>query len=183
MRGHRGLLGSSRVPVDELSRSMLLVGGSGGRCWQIAGSGGCQRLCSLRNRFHLLLRLQFDESVRIWDVKTGKCLKTLPAHSDPVSAVSPVTGERPALDVHPAVWAMVRGGPPVLRGALTALRPGAGRVGVAWGRPGAQPYRTRGCASVGVAGDDAYVRSGAYFGGRWVEAGGSDRSWLRLRGR
>lgn len=133
MRGHRGLLGSSRVPVDELSRSMLLVGGSGGRCWQIAGSGGCQRLCSLRNRFHLLLRLQFDESVRIWDVKTGKCLKTLPAHSDPVSAVSPVTGERPALDVHPAVWAMVRGGPPVLRGALTALRPGAGRVGVAWG--------------------------------------------------
>lgn len=32
--------------------------------------------------------LQFDESVRIWDVKTGKCLKTLPAHSDPVSAVS-----------------------------------------------------------------------------------------------
>ncbi|EPY87915.1 WD repeat-containing protein 5 [Camelus ferus] len=28
----------------------------------------------------------FDESVRIWDVKTGKCLKTLPAHSDPVSA-------------------------------------------------------------------------------------------------
>ena len=32
--------------------------------------------------------LQFDESVRIWDVKTGKCLKTLPAHSDPVSAVN-----------------------------------------------------------------------------------------------
>lgn len=30
---------------------------------------------------------QFDESVRIWDVRTGKCLKTLPAHSDPVSAV------------------------------------------------------------------------------------------------
>lgn len=29
----------------------------------------------------------FDESVRIWDVRTGKCLKTLPAHSDPVSAV------------------------------------------------------------------------------------------------
>ena len=32
--------------------------------------------------------VQFDESVRIWDVKTGKCLKTLPAHSDPVTAVS-----------------------------------------------------------------------------------------------
>lgn len=38
--------------------------------------------------FFLSLCLQFDESVRIWDVKTGKCLKTLPAHSDPVSAVS-----------------------------------------------------------------------------------------------
>ena len=31
--------------------------------------------------------MQFDETVRIWDVKTGKCLKILPAHSDPVSAV------------------------------------------------------------------------------------------------
>ncbi|UYV73314.1 WDR5 [Cordylochernes scorpioides] len=31
--------------------------------------------------------VQFDETVRIWDVKTGKCLKTLPAHSDPVSAL------------------------------------------------------------------------------------------------
>ena len=31
--------------------------------------------------------LQFDESVRVWDVKTGKCLRTFPAHSDPVSAV------------------------------------------------------------------------------------------------
>ena len=44
------------------------------------------------NRDDLLLNMicifQFDESVRIWDVKTGKCLKTLPAHSDPVSAVS-----------------------------------------------------------------------------------------------
>ena len=35
-----------------------------------------------------LFNLQFDESVKIWDVKTGKCLKTLPAHSDPVTAVS-----------------------------------------------------------------------------------------------
>ncbi|TQE14301.1 hypothetical protein C1H46_000220 [Malus baccata] len=29
----------------------------------------------------------FDETVRVWDVKTGKCLKVLPAHSDPVTAV------------------------------------------------------------------------------------------------
>lgn len=42
---------------------------------------------SLNHLVHFF-NLQFDESVRIWDVKTGKCLKTLPAHSDPVSAVS-----------------------------------------------------------------------------------------------
>lgn len=29
----------------------------------------------------------FDETVRVWDVKAGKCLKVLPAHSDPVTAV------------------------------------------------------------------------------------------------
>lgn len=29
----------------------------------------------------------FDETVRIWDVKTGKCLETLAAHSAPVTAV------------------------------------------------------------------------------------------------
>lgn len=29
----------------------------------------------------------FDESIKIWDVKKGVCLRTLPAHSDPVSAV------------------------------------------------------------------------------------------------
>ena len=37
--------------------------------------------------FYLQVSGSFDESVRIWDVRTGKCLKTLPAHSDPVSAV------------------------------------------------------------------------------------------------
>lgn len=41
---------------------------------------------------------KFDESVRIWDVKTGKCLKTLPAHSDPVSAVSLLFFQFVALD-------------------------------------------------------------------------------------
>ena len=35
----------------------------------------------------LLASGSFDESLRLWDVKTGRCLKILPAHSDPVSAV------------------------------------------------------------------------------------------------
>jgi COMPASS component SWD3 len=29
----------------------------------------------------------FDESIRIWDVRAGRCIKHLNAHSDPVSAV------------------------------------------------------------------------------------------------
>jgi len=36
---------------------------------------------------NLLASGSFDESLRVWDVKKGECLKILPAHSDPVSAV------------------------------------------------------------------------------------------------
>ena len=36
---------------------------------------------------NLLVSGSFDESVRIWDVKTGKQVKKLPAHSDPVTSV------------------------------------------------------------------------------------------------
>jgi len=35
---------------------------------------------------NLIVSGSFDATVRIWDVKTGRCIKTLPAHSDPVSA-------------------------------------------------------------------------------------------------
>jgi COMPASS component SWD3 len=30
----------------------------------------------------------FDETVKLWDVRSGDCVSTLPAHSDPVTAVS-----------------------------------------------------------------------------------------------
>lgn len=36
---------------------------------------------------NLLVSGSFDETVRVWDLKSGKCLKVLPAHSDPVTAV------------------------------------------------------------------------------------------------
>ena len=71
---------------------MAALGGAGGAPGLLAEGLGARELPTLLhpwNRRPLSLCLQFDESVRIWDVKTGKCLKTLPAHSDPVSAVSP----------------------------------------------------------------------------------------------
>ena len=43
--------------------------------------------CGFNPQSNLIVSGSFDESVRIWDVKTGKQLKNLPAHSDPVSAV------------------------------------------------------------------------------------------------
>ncbi|KAJ3213429.1 WD repeat-containing protein 5 [Dinochytrium kinnereticum] len=36
---------------------------------------------------NLIASGSFDETVRIWDVKKGKCIRTLPAHSDPVCSV------------------------------------------------------------------------------------------------
>jgi COMPASS component SWD3 len=55
---------SSTIPVDGLLRSLHVVTDS---LSQVSGS--------------------FDESVRLWDVKQGRCIRSMPAHSDPVTAV------------------------------------------------------------------------------------------------
>lgn len=36
---------------------------------------------------NLLVSGSFDETVKVWDVRTGECVSTLPAHSDPVTGV------------------------------------------------------------------------------------------------
>lgn len=39
---------------------------------------------SIRN---MVVTGSFDETVKLWDIRTGDCVSTLPAHSDPVTAV------------------------------------------------------------------------------------------------
>jgi COMPASS component SWD3 len=36
---------------------------------------------------NLIVSGSYDETVRIWDLKTGHCLRVLPAHSEPITAV------------------------------------------------------------------------------------------------
>jgi COMPASS component SWD3 len=44
--------------------------------------------CAFNPRSNLIASGSFDESVRLWDAKNAKCARVLPAHSDPVSAVT-----------------------------------------------------------------------------------------------
>ncbi|CAN0316032.1 unnamed protein product [Hapterophycus canaliculatus] len=37
---------------------------------------------------NLLVSGSFDEKVKIWDVATGKCLRTMASHSEPVTAAA-----------------------------------------------------------------------------------------------
>jgi COMPASS component SWD3 len=36
----------------------------------------------------MLVTGSFDETLKLWDVRSGDCVSTLPVHSDPVTAVS-----------------------------------------------------------------------------------------------
>ena len=37
---------------------------------------------------NMIVSGSFDETIRIWDVRRGSCIKTMPAHADPVSGVA-----------------------------------------------------------------------------------------------
>lgn len=43
--------------------------------------------CAVNRAGNLLVSGSYDESVRVWDVRSAKCLLTIAAHSDPVSSV------------------------------------------------------------------------------------------------
>ena len=44
--------------------------------------------CQFSPQGNLLVSGSFDETVKIWDVRSDECISTLPAHSDPVTSVS-----------------------------------------------------------------------------------------------
>uniref|UniRef100_A0AAR2LV34 WDR5-like beta-propeller domain-containing protein n=1 Tax=Pygocentrus nattereri TaxID=42514 RepID=A0AAR2LV34_PYGNA len=72
--------------ADLVKQAMLIS--VRGKCLKtLKGHSNYVFCCNFNPQSNLVVSGSFDESVRIWDVKTGKCLKTLPAHSDPVSAV------------------------------------------------------------------------------------------------
>jgi COMPASS component SWD3 len=44
--------------------------------------------CNFSPQSNLIVSGSFDETVRIWDVKTGRCLRSLPSHTEPVTATA-----------------------------------------------------------------------------------------------
>lgn len=50
----------------------------------------------------------FDESLRVWDVRTGRQLRVMPGHSDPVTAVAFTNNDTivsASYDGHVRLWA------------------------------------------------------------------------------
>ncbi|KAG8506082.1 WD repeat-containing protein 5, partial [Galemys pyrenaicus] len=82
--------GGAGLPSGQWAKegNLLRLGPLQGKCLKtLKGHSNYVFCCNFNPQSNLIVSGSFDESVRIWDVKTGKCLKTLPAHSDPVSAV------------------------------------------------------------------------------------------------
>ncbi|WVZ60350.1 hypothetical protein U9M48_010395 [Paspalum notatum var. saurae] len=69
------------------------------RIWDLGAGGGARLVKTLTGHTNyafcvafsphgnVLASGSFDETVRVWEVRSGKCLRVLPAHSEPVTAV------------------------------------------------------------------------------------------------
>ncbi|RLN16092.1 uncharacterized protein C2845_PM02G00060 [Panicum miliaceum] len=70
------------------------------RIWDLGAGGGARLVKTLTGHTNyafcvafsphgnVLASGSFDETVRVWEVRSGKCLRVLPAHSEPVTAVN-----------------------------------------------------------------------------------------------
>ncbi|TVU45281.1 hypothetical protein EJB05_04763 [Eragrostis curvula] len=69
------------------------------RIWDLGAGGGARLVKTLTGHTNyafcvsfsphgnVLASGSFDETVRVWEVRSGRCLRVLPAHSEPVTAV------------------------------------------------------------------------------------------------
>nr|CAD1832836.1 unnamed protein product [Ananas comosus var. bracteatus] len=99
------LSGHKRAGISDLafsSDARLLCSASDDRSlrlWDLAAPGNPTLLktlightnyafcCAFNPQSNLVASGSFDETVRVWEVRSGRCLRVLPAHSEPVTAV------------------------------------------------------------------------------------------------
>ena len=71
------LAGGDAMPGDAISDALVEFKGHSNFCFSV----------NFNPQGNLLVSGSFDETVKVWDVRTGECVSTLPAHSDPVTGV------------------------------------------------------------------------------------------------
>jgi len=94
-------LTATSLSTGVLLKDRLLLGSSGGpiKVWDIGGSspvalmdleGNTDYTCSIdaSDTSSVALSGAMDESVRLWDLRTGKCMRVLEGHADWVCSVS-----------------------------------------------------------------------------------------------